>query len=165
MLEHQAILKMTIGQLQAKYLLEGSAQMVRVAAIEPLRVCCWDAASFLTVGWMQDPRFQCRQQRKPGDPAFDGLVNAMGNGFDATKPIVLIEIGGKIYVCDGHHRRAAAELKGLTEVPAHFLKPDTPVDVIMRYCSLANMVSGNSVATTTADLCRRTIEVNSFLER
>jgi len=111
---------------------------------------------------MQDARFQVRQQRKPGDPAFDSLVNSMGNGFDATKPIILIEIAGKKYICDGHHRRAAAELKGLLEVPAHFLKPDTPYDVIMRYGSLANMVSGNSVATTVADLCRRTIEVNSF---
>jgi len=92
-------------------------------------------------------------------------VDSVGHGFDATKPIVLIELDGKMFVCDGHHRSAAAELKGIVEIPAHFLKPGTPHYAILRYCSLANGVSGNAVETTVADVCRRTIEVNSLLER
>ena len=49
MLQQQAIQRMTLGELQAKYMEGGPARMVRLDKLERVRLCCWDAASFLTV--------------------------------------------------------------------------------------------------------------------
>ncbi len=61
---------------------------------------------------------QVRTEPSPVDPAFQQLCRAIGQGYDQSKPIVIVQQGSKCFVVDGHHRAEAARRAGLVEIPA-----------------------------------------------
>jgi uncharacterized protein (DUF1015 family) len=50
--------------------------------------------------------------------AFQQLCRAIGQGYDQSKLIVIVQQGGKWFVADGHHRAEAERRAVLVEIPA-----------------------------------------------
>jgi hypothetical protein len=56
--------------------------------------------------------------RSPDDPEFQLLCSRVAKGYDQSKPIVIVQQGGKWFVADGHHRAEAESRAVLVEIPA-----------------------------------------------
>ena len=56
--------------------------------------------------------------RSVDDPEFQLLCSRVAKGYDQSKPIVIVQQGGKWFVADGHHRAEAERRAVLVEIPA-----------------------------------------------
>ena len=97
--------------------------------------------------------------RSPDDPEFQLLCSRVAKGYDQSKPIVIVQQGGKWFVADGHHRGEAARRAKMVTIPVLKLKPDTPQAAISRYASLCNVNADANVSTTIEDIFTRVKEV------